>query len=555
MDGRGYKAYKEIGGQWSFQSFSLTIDHVQGDPFAAPSRVRVRLPAQVAGFPVEVCDPVARATGVACLLSRRFSGEAGRIRGSGSGKSGQIRIESTEQKVIPTTAIRIESSGDLEARFTVGLPARGRTILGRQAAELLCDAVPSLIARTLTSGAYDEEKLHLHAEVNEDAEALRAALASKGLVAFVADGSVLPRRSGVDDRPLRGDGVVPFRSPASLRVSLEAPNAGWVAGMGIRRGVTLIVGGGYHGKSTLLRAVQSGIYNHRPGDGREQVVSDPAAVKIRAEDGRSVRRVDISAFIQGLPGGSDTRRFSTDNASGSTSQAATIIEALEAGARLLLIDEDTAATNFMIRDRRMQALVPRDREPITPLIDRIGELHTEKGVSSLLALGGSGDYLDVADTVIAMTRYEAEDISDRAHQVALDFPTGRIAEVPGGVEVQGRRVPLADSLDPSRGRRSVHLKAHGRDEILFGTTPIDLSAVEQVVSWAQAGTLAQALLLARNEFMDGKRSIPEILDGVMEAVEESGLDILSDRFPGDLVAFRRFELAAALNRLRTLKVR
>ena len=181
---------------------------------------------------------------------------------------------------------------------------------------------------------------------------------------------LLPRRSGVDDRPLEGGGVVPFRSPESLRVVLQAPNAGSVPGMGVPVGVTLVVGGGFHGKSTLLRALEAGVYNHRPGDGRERVVSDPDTVKVRAEDGRAVAGVDISAFIDGLPLGQDTHHFTTPNASGSTSQAATIVEALESGAHALLVDEDTSATNFMLRDRRMQSLVPKDAEPITPFQPR-----------------------------------------------------------------------------------------------------------------------------------------------------------------------------------------
>ena len=101
--------------------------------------------------------------------------------------------------------------------------------------------------------------------------------------------------------------------------------------MGIRKGITLIVGGGYHGKSTLLKALEAGVYNHIAGDGREFVITDDTAFKLRAEDGRSITGVDISPFIKNLPNKKDTVHFSTEDASGSTSQAANLMEALESG--------------------------------------------------------------------------------------------------------------------------------------------------------------------------------------------------------------------------------
>lgn len=555
IDGRGYKAYKEIKGNWAFPDFALFIDHVQGDPYAAPSRVRVRVPGAVTGLSEEVCRPASRALGTACLLARRFDGVARREASRrGSGKSGQIRIEHPGQQVIPNTAVRVEGDGTVEARFRMGLPARGRKVLGRQASELLVDDVGAIVEHSLVARAYEPEELRLHAETNEDADALRDGLADRNLVAFVADGARLPRRSGVDDRPLEGDDVVPFRSPEELRVTVDLPNAGEVTGMGIPRGVTLVVGGGYHGKSTLLRALELGVYNHRPGDGRERVVTDPGAVKIRAEDGRAVSAVDISPFIGTLPGGLDTRTFSTPNASGSTSQAAAIVEALEAGASALLVDEDTAATNFMIRDRRMQVLVPRHREPITPFIDRVRELHERLDVSSILVLGGSGDYLDVADTVIAMNEYVPADVTTRAREVAEAHPTGREPEVPGPLSDPPARRPRKGSVDPSRGRRDVSIKVRGEETILFGTEEIDLSAVEQLVSWGQTRAVSEGILLARKRFMDGGRTVPEILDAVMDVLDSEGLDALGYGHDGDLVRFRRYELAAALNRLRTLEV-
>lgn len=555
IDGRGYGAYGELEGSWRFPRWVLVVDHVQGDPYAAPSRLRVLLDGEVTGLPPELCDPRPRALGVAALLARCFCRAAGETsRSRGSGRSGVLAMEHPGQTVLEQTAVRVSADGAVEARFRAGLPARGRRVLGAQAAALLTEDLPTVVDASLLASAHGPGDVREAAETNEDAEALRALLPGLDLLAFVADGSVLPRRSGVDDRPLRGPEVVPFESPPSLRVEVELPNAGRVGGMGVPRGVVLVVGGGYHGKSTLLRALEQGVYNHPPGDGRERVVTDAGAVKVRAEDGRSVRGVDVSPFIDGLPGGADTRHFTTANASGSTSQAAGIVEAVEAGASALLVDEDTAATNFMIRDRRMQALVPGELEPITPFVDRVREMKDAYGISSVLVIGGSGDYLDVADTVIAMEAYRPRDVTAEARRVAEELPTGRTPERAPPLPPRPARVPDPASVDPSRGRRGVSLRVRGPDEVLFGTEALDLSAVEQLVGRAQTRAVAEALVLARERFMDGRRTLPEILDGVMDLVAEEGLDVLSPWRPGDLAAFRRFELAAALNRLRTLEV-
>lgn len=555
IDSRGYKAYRDIQGRWELYDFTLYVNHIQGDPFASPSRIRVVVPAACAGFEPSTYSNPSRSIGLTALLARRFGQEARRqSQKRGSGKSGEIRIESPGQEVLAQTAVLIDDNGNVEARFTVGLPARGRRVLGIQAAQLLLEDIPAIVDSSLRADAYDSAQIWQHVATNEDADTLRTALDTWGLVAFVADGAILPRRSGVDDRPLQEGRVVPLQSPDTLRVRIQLPHAGEVTGMGIPAGVTLIVGGGYHGKSTLLRAIERGIYNHRPGDGRQQVVSHPGLVKIRAEDGRAVTGVDISPFIDNLPLAQSTRSFHTANASGSTSQAAAIMEALEVGASGLLIDEDTAATNFMIRDSRMQALVPKESEPITPFIDRVRQLYDEHGVSSILVIGGSGDYLDVADTVIAMRSFRPANVTPKAQQIAREQPTGRISEALHPFHLASNRSPRPQSLDPSRGRRRVSIRPRDAHTIQFGTETIDLAAVEQIVSWAQTRAIGEAIWHARQRHMDGNRSLADVLDATMDDIRRQGLDVLDKRQVGDLAAFRRYELAAALNRLRPLAV-
>lgn len=553
IDGRGYKAYKDLRGSYQFAGFTLHIDHVQGDPFAAPSRLRVEVAQDRAGYPAATYANQSRTTALCTYLATQFAQQCQQRRTkSGSGKSGLIEIDTPGQQILARTCVHVDATR-VEARFAVGLPAQGRRILGRQAAQLLCEDVPAIVEAALHYAQNDAATIERYMQVAEDADFLRTQLSARGLVAFVAEGSLLPRRSGVDDHPL-ADGAVPFKTPDSLRVEFSLPNAGTITGMGIPQGVTLIAGGGFHGKSTLLSALERGVYNHIPGDGRELVVCDPTACKIRAEDGRRVEGVDISPFIDNLPYGRDTRAFGTDNASGSTSQAANIVEALEAGAQSLLIDEDTAATNFMIRDHRMQLLVAKDREPITPLIDRVRPLYEHLGVSTVLVGGGSGDYFDVADTVIAMEDYVPREVTAQAKTIASDHPTQRQCESDDAFAVPPPRIPLPQSLDPRKGHREVNVKTRGLRTVLFGEETIDLSAVEQLVDASQTRALSAALLYAREHYVDGKRSLREILDRVMEDIAEHGLDVLDRRQVGDHALFRPFELAAALNRLRSLQI-
>ena len=554
LDGQSYKAYKALKGEYDFADFSLVIEHVQGDPFAAPSRVRVVVPQEVAQFPKDLWHKPGRAIALADYLTRGFDqATRHRERQSGSGKSGLVGIVRPSQAILKRTAATV-TDGAVELRFTVGLPAFGRRIAGRQAASLLCESVPELVQKTLLYNALDAVAVKRHVNTAEDAEALRDQLAERGLIAFIADGAILPRRSGVDERPLT-DQAIPFQSPESLQVTLTCPHGGEINGLGIPTGITLIVGGGYHGKSTLLRAIEAGIYNHVPGDGREQVVSHPAAVKVRAEDGRSITGVDISPFIGSLPQGKSTTDFSTPNASGSTSQAANIIEAIEAGAQALLVDEDTSATNFMIRDHRMQALISKDREPITPFIDKVRQLYTDYGISTILVMGGSGDYFDVADTVIAMDEFCPQDVSEQATAIAKEFRTQRDRE--GGATFGSLKPRIVDphSIDPSQGRKSVKLRVRDVNQLQIGTEDIDLSAVEQLVEPGQVRAIAEAMVYAQGCHMSMQTSLPEVIQAVMADIEKDGLDCLSEWPMGDLVSFRGIELAAAINRLRTLRIR
>lgn len=556
IDGKGYKAYQEIKGAYDFGRFTLYIDHVQSDPFAPPSRLRARVSQAVAGFPAELWQNPARRVGLEDYLTRVFA-EACRQGPSnyrGTGHSGLVSIQRCGQEVLERTSVRVNQD-QIEARFVVGLPAAGRRILSRAASTILLERIPRVVEASLLYRSLLAEEVRRHVENTEDAEYIRSQLPQMGLVAFIGDGSILPRESGASDRPLRRGKVIPFRSPQEFRVSLKTPNRGEITGMGIPTGVTLIVGGGYHGKSTLLRAIERGVYDHIPGDGRELVITLGSAAKIRAEDGRSVTGVDISSFIDNLPFGQDTGNFSTPNASGSTSQAANIVEALEAGATVLLLDEDTSATNFMLRDSRMQRLVPKAYEPITPFIDRVRELYENLGVSSILVIGGAGDYLDVADRVIMMQEFLPYDVTDRAREVTRLEPTGRQLEPSRAISI-GSRIPLPESfsLEPRE-----KVKAKGTEVVLWGHEELDLSNVEQLVDPAQANAVAAMIRYAvERRYLDGKRNLKQVLEAVLADCQDHGLEVISpywDQHPGEYATPRRLEIAAAVNRFCRLRVK
>ncbi|MCB9673638.1 MAG: ABC-ATPase domain-containing protein [Alphaproteobacteria bacterium] len=533
LDGRPYPAYRDLEGEWSLGETVLHVDHVQGDPFAAPSRVRV---VRETGIPSAwLDDPVARCAAEDWLLRRFGDGLEGASRGSG--RSGALGVYRPGPEVCERSVVRLDPSGRVTVRFTAGLPARGRRILGRQAEAMLCDDVPDA-ARRLVVGA--DPTLEAHITSVRRQRALRDALVPAGLIAFVEDGSVLPRASGVDRGPLVG--AVPFESPASLRVTLHTP-FGSAVGMGIPAGVTVVTGGGFHGKSTVLAALQEGHLDHVPGDGREGVVALPDTVKVRAEDGRAVRGVDISAFLGDLPGGRSTTWFDTDDASGSTSQAAAMVEAIETGAKVLLLDEDTSATNLLVRDARMAALIPDDREPITPFVRRVRQLHAERGVSTVFVIGGVGDYLAAADVVIAMTEWRPSDVTARARELAPERPVP-----PGPLPSPAPRCPRADGLEGRVRARDTRAVSLDREEI-------DLTAVEQVLDAAHSATLGHALRFLGG-LADGRRSVPQLLDALDAILDDEGIEALSPfrEPPGTLVRPRRHEIAAALNRFRGLRL-
>lgn len=549
IDHRSYPAYKECRGQYHFKDYMLSIDHVQGDPFASPSRLSIHISKEKAEFPSSLSDTKAKRTVLADHLIRLFSHEIEKFsfRAKGSGKSGLISVSRCGQEILERTCCSIVN-GAITLRLEIGFPANGRTIHAKELIKILYIFLPDCIQKSLYWNNIDQKKLIQAIRLCEDQEFIRSQLSKLGLCAFLANGSILPRVSGVSDKPMKD--AAPFISPASMEITLNLPNRGTITGMGIKKGITLFVGGGYHGKSTLLRALELGVYNHIDGDGREFVITDPSALKLRAEDGRSINHVNISPFINHLPNKKDTMHFSTEDASGSTSQAAALLEGVESGSSLLLIDEDTSATNFMIRDELMQRVISKGEEPITPFIERVRSLYEDWNVSSILVAGSSGSYFHVADTIIQMKNYVPYDITDKAKSAAKEFPAVQTSSFSTAPSFS--RFPKANSVLKKDDR--LKIKVMGTSSFSLNKDSVELRYLEQLVDSEQTAALANLLQYAELHLMDGKRSMTDIVNSLESLLEEKGLEGLFENGTPktSLSRPRRQEIFACINRYRKL---
>ena len=561
IDHKSYPQYKSLKGSYRFPKYTLHIDHVQGDPFAAPSDVRVTIDATKTGFPDFAMKDGLTRDRLADLLVREFARQvnAFSFKAKGSGKSGLISVSHPGQEVLRRTACQVRTN-EIIVRFSIGFPANGRTINARELDKILFDFLPVCVEKALYYENLDATRIKEAIDLAEDQRAIRQQLKEKGLVAFVANGSILPRESGISSRPMKG--AKAFVSPESLQVTLDLPHKGKFKGMGVKQGITLIVGGGYHGKSTLLNALELGVYDHIAGDGREYVIADDTALKLCAEDGRFIKNVDISMFINDLPNGRDTHDFSTKDASGSTSQAAGIVEGIEAGSQLFLLDEDTSATNFMVRDAFMQKVVSPDQEPITPFLARARELYEKMDISTILVAGSSGAFFHIADTVIQMDQYEPVDITQKAKDLCREFPIAEDVAKPFENPVFHRimekdkngAVKRRDYRTGAIKDAGDHLKVKilGVDGFALGKQNVDLRYLEQLIDSEQTAALGQLLKYAVENLVDGKRSIADVVEYLQVKLEQEGMQFTAGRgtLSGGLAIPRKQEIYACFNRYR-----
>ncbi len=550
---KSYPAYKDLRGEYQFSGYVLGIDHVQGDPFAALSRLSIYVGRAQAGFAPEMYEETHRRIALSDFLLRKFAGtlKVYSLKAQGSGKSGLICVSRCGQEVLERTACEIEN-GNLTVRLEVGFPANGRTINAPELKKILFDYLPEMVKKSLYYKNLRADEVKKVLELSDDQQAVRNILREKGLVAFVANGSVLPRFSGVSQKPMND--AVPFVSPETMEIELVLPHRGKVKGMGIPAGITLIVGGGYHGKSTLLKALEQGVYNHIAGDGRELVIMEDTAVKIRAEDGRAVSHVNISPFISDLPNRKNTVDFSTEDASGSTSQAANVVEALRAGAQTLLIDEDTCATNFMVRDDLMQQVVSPDAEPITPFVLQARAMYEKHGISVVLVAGSSGAYFSIADRVLQMENYRTLDITARVRECIKGLPkpdaaAGRVSvDVVFGADTK----PMVKARSIEKKHDDIKVKLHGKNSFSIGKTDVELGYVEQLLDIEQTATLSYCLKTLVEQMENRPQNLEQLVEKLWQQLQTKGLKsfFAGSYIPVSLAAVRKQEIYACVNRYR-----
>ena len=547
IDGKSYGLYKSLKGDYQFDRFILKIDKMQADPYAPPSKMRLIIDSKITGMPDEIIETKEKRIVVSDFFTRIFYSEIEKIRNNRK----IMTIDKCGQEVLDRTSIIIRKNL-IEVRFEMELPANGRRILGKEAKKIFEEILPEIVENTFMYKNIDKNKLKNHITLYLDQEYIREEIKSKKLVAFIGNGSILPRENGVSVKPLIKS--VPFKSPKNFQIKLKLPSGKEIEGMGIKKGVTLIVGGGYHGKSTILNALELGVYNHIEGDGREYVITDKSAMKIRAEDGRSVEKVNISPFINNLPQNKNTKVFSTENASGSTSQASNVIESLETVTSLLLIDEDTSATNFMIRDNRMKKLISNEKEPITPFVDKVRALYDDYDISTILIMGGSGDYFDVADRVIMLEEYVLSDVTDKVEEIILLENSKKEINREKFGEIT-KRIILNKSFKLTGKDGRIRFK--GKNIIQYGKENIDISYLEQLLDSYQTNGIAVMMEYFKENFIDEKSDIVESVDRIYDFIEKNGLESISSYTShlGNYSLPRKQEFIGTINRYRKLNIK
>ena len=548
LNGKNYGLYKSLADKpWDFGDFALEFLHVQGDPYAPASRVVIKANLSMLGYAGEWGGSFERRLALSDFLHRKLSRL---VKERYPDKDAAIVFDTAGPEMLVRNSLWIDN-GELRACLQVRLPGEGRKIQAEVAAEILTMVLPDLVSAGLYYSKSDEAALQEHFRVLAERKEILAQLETRGLCAFVPDGAVLPRASGLSELPL--EGAVPFTAPEQMAVTLNVCGRE-IRGMGIPKGITVITGGAFHGKSTLLQALTRAVYPHIPGDGREGIVIDESALRVGVEDGRSVRGTDLSQFVRDLPGGVSTKNFNTLSASGSTSEAANLLEAMEAGSRAFLIDEDSSAVNFLIRDVRVRKLLGDDREPLIPLTDRIREISAQ-GYSFILVAGACGDYLDLADNIVIMANYKAE-----CAKSSQPGTCSGEAAVSSARPFVGYMQPLQKSVRPTSAvERQVKVKLSGDTLLQIGFLVSDTSRLNTLVDKQQrlgAGFVLLNLLqnaASNSESSDASNagdSVAVTIQKLYEKIQNVGFRNLPQGMSREMSLPRVVDIACVAFRLR-----
>ncbi len=554
IDGRDFSEYNRIIGDYDFARYVLKVTRIPTEAEDPGTVFVVRVPTQVAGFPPNLYTTAIRRTALEDLLVRKVSDALSKVTAYDDEGISRRRlfVATPGQKILPRSAMVI-ADDYIEARLTVNLPARRGRILGEEARHVFFEELPAVVNASLVYCNLDEIEVARFVDLMEDADAIRQNLPTRGLVGFVGEGAFLIRLDHSDKPDYDRD--VPLSVPEELLVDIEVPNKGRVRGLGVPSGITVVLGDAYSGRTELMKALAAGIYNHIPGDGREYVISMPDTVYIAAEDRRSVQRVDISAFVRHNPAGRDVRQYTTTHADPCAAQAAAVAEALEIGARTLLFDESDSNSGFLCLDSRLQGLASGIEPRLIPLSVCARKMVDDLGISIVVAGAASvTEFIPVADTVLRVDDYQVTDITREAKQLAIQQADLRPdAEALARLVEQARWV-VPSSLDPSSGRHDAVVGAEGIDRLRFGNYVVNLTAIAQLADTCQTETIGLILYYAKNRYLDEGRPIRELLDLIDRDLSTEGLECLTRDLRGDLARPRRYEIAAALNRLVSLRI-
>jgi predicted ABC-class ATPase len=545
--------YGRLAGDFDFSRYVLKVSQVPSESLEQPALFIVRVPQTIAGFAPHLFSTPVRRTALEDFLTRRIAEQIDVLAHyDEQGLSRRhLMVAEPGQKILPRTSLLVTEEY-VEARIYVRLPQRDGRIDADRVKDIFFDELTSVVNHSLIACNLDEQEMNHFVDVMEDADQIRQMLPTRGLVSFVGEGS-LPARLGDSDYPAF-ENTTPLTMDESLLVDVDTPNAGTVKGLGVPTGVTLIVGDEYSSRAALMRAIASGIYNHVPGDGREQVITVPDAVHVAAETGRSIQKVDISSMIP-AQSGVRSDAFSAEQADACSAQAAAMVEALEVGARALLFDESESSAAFLTQDTRLMGLMPEAGARVTPLSARARQLADDLGVSIIVAGSASvAEFIPVADTILKIEAGRVSDVTDAAKKMDLNqlVTDSELVDVSSLVEKNRWVVPT--SIDASAGPHDQMIKAEAVDLLQFGRSVIQLRNTSQIADKHQTATIGLILYYAKLRYMDEGRPIREIMDLIDRDLGTEGLECLSRDLRGDLARPRRYEIAAALNRLETMRI-
>ena len=569
LENAPYHKIQSLRGRFQFPHYTFQFLRIQGSPGANPASIaNLSIPIKASGLPEQSLATSFAQLALADFLIRRFNQGIVKFVQQNRGKDGSGSFHTIElsQKMLQRDCV-LFSKNSIELRFIFSLPANGsggRQFDAKQTWLMFEQELSPLVDFTFFYHGYSEASQNLlnkFLAVQKNRQAIKHYMKKNGLCVFISNGALLPRLSGIDDKPDLAEKIEKFQSPKTLLVEIPLHENSTIKGMGIKQGITCITGGGYHGKSTLLQAILAGVYAHIPGDGREYIVTRDDAVFTRAEEGRSIRQVNISPFIRQLPNGKKTENFSTDNASGSTSQAASIVEAIELQSHLLLFDEDSCATNFLYRDELIKKILDKKNEPIKPLYTCIRSLWKQHKISMIFVVGGLGSFLQKADTCLLMDNYQCKDITGKARK-----SLGEIIEEDQDHLIFSSNRPLSSqNFDPSytnqRLKKTIPIRIkdlrNAPRQLEYGMDLINLEALPQIAEAPQMRSIGYCLLTIKQQMCDNSnkpQTIYDWLQWLTKKLDQEGLPCLQTTYPGLSSRPRLYEIAAAINRIRSLRI-